>query len=209
MQNLTEALPVETLEMEYFLKLESLSNCQACLRKACEVFISYVHGKRDGSNTVQRKHQDEEENEHKLITDVQALEAWLDISRCWKEGSEEWDQARTMGKELSYQKALDRLEYLLVARMFEMARLNVSGTGECLSLTFISIPQCMLAGYKMRKHITQSLKTRSKAIQTAIVAYNDAAAAMKPPCQLIFWDEIVDFSYLSEFDILQDTRDDV
>lgn len=61
----------------------------------------------------------------------------------------------------------------------------------------------------MRKHIGQSLKTRSKAIQAAIITYNEAAAALKPPRQPISWDEIVDFSYLSEFSILRDAREDV
>ncbi|KAE9385697.1 hypothetical protein BT96DRAFT_840355 [Gymnopus androsaceus JB14] len=97
-----------------------------------------------------------------------------------------------MVKQASYQKALDRLECLLVARMFEMARLNVSGTG-----------------YKMRKHIAQSLKNCSKSIQNAIIAYNEAAAALSPPCRKITWDEIIDFSYLSETDILHDTHEDV
>ncbi|KAJ3752792.1 hypothetical protein EV360DRAFT_7246, partial [Lentinula raphanica] len=94
--------------------------------------------------------------------------------------------------EAEYRKALDRLEQLLVSRIFEMSRLNISGTG-----------------YKMRKMIANSLKTRSKSIQAAIVAYNDAAAALRPPRRAISWDEVVDYSFLSEFDILRDTREDV
>ena len=61
----------------------------------------------------------------------------------------------------------------------------------------------------MRKHIGQSLKNRSKSIQAAIVSYNEAAAKLSPPRRKITWDEIVDFSYLSEFDILRDTCEDV
>ncbi|KAE9388832.1 hypothetical protein BT96DRAFT_835747, partial [Gymnopus androsaceus JB14] len=91
-----------------------------------------------------------------------------------------------------YCKSLDKLEGLLVAQMFEMARLNISGTR-----------------YKMRKHITQSLKNHSKSIQAAIVSYNEAAAALTPPCRKISWDEVVEYSYLSEFDILHDTCEDV
>ncbi|KAE9386041.1 hypothetical protein BT96DRAFT_750157, partial [Gymnopus androsaceus JB14] len=126
------------------------------------------------------------------ICDVQALEACLSIEVRWVEGCKEWDEAKKLVKEAAYQKALDKLECLLVARIFEMARLNVSGTG-----------------YKMRKHIGQSLKNRSKSIQAAIVSYNEAAAKLSPPRRKITWDEIVDFSYLSEFDILRDTREDV
>ena len=61
----------------------------------------------------------------------------------------------------------------------------------------------------MRKHIAQSLKNHSKSIQNAITTYNEAAAALCPPRWKITWDEIVDFSYLSEFDILRDTHEDV
>ncbi|KAE9387863.1 hypothetical protein BT96DRAFT_781800, partial [Gymnopus androsaceus JB14] len=135
-----------------------------------------------------RKHRNEEGNEWKLISDVQALEASLNVEVRWVEGCEEWVRARTMVKEAAYCKALDKLECLLVAWMFEIARLNVSGTG-----------------YKMCKHIGQSLKNCSKSIQSAIVSYNKAAAALHPPCWKITWDKIVKLSYFSEFDILWDT----
>ncbi|KAE9385876.1 hypothetical protein BT96DRAFT_840173, partial [Gymnopus androsaceus JB14] len=120
------------------------------------------------------------------------LEACLNIEVRWVEGCEEWVKAKKMVKEASYCKALDKLECLLVAWMFKMTRLNVSGTG-----------------YKMHKHIGQSLKNHSKSIQNAITAYNEAAATLSLPCQKITWDEIIDFSYLLEFNILHDTHEDV
>ncbi|KAF9070221.1 hypothetical protein BDP27DRAFT_1221084, partial [Rhodocollybia butyracea] len=81
---------------------------------------------------------------------------------------------------------------VLVARIFEMSRLNIAGTG-----------------YKMCKHLAAALKSRSKSIQAAIKAYNTAAAALTPPCQEVSWEEIIEFSFLSEFDILRDAREDV
>ena len=48
----------------------------------------------------------------------------------WVEGCKEWDEAKKLVKEAAYRKALDKLECLLVACIFEMARLNVSGTGK-------------------------------------------------------------------------------
>lgn len=53
------------------------------------------------------------------------------------------------------------------------------------------------------------MKTRSKAIQTAINVYNDAAAALHPPRQTITWEQVVEYSFLGEFDLLRDTREDV
>ncbi|KAJ4464922.1 hypothetical protein C8J55DRAFT_441748, partial [Lentinula edodes] len=94
--------------------------------------------------------------------------------------------------EASYRKALDKLEALLVSRCFEMARLNVAGTG-----------------YKLRKHIATALKTRSKSIQAAIASYNEVATALRPPRQTITWEEVLEFSFLGEFDILRNAREDV
>ncbi|KAE9395669.1 hypothetical protein BT96DRAFT_825924, partial [Gymnopus androsaceus JB14] len=54
-----------------------------------------------------------------------------------------------------------------------------------------------------------ALKLRSKSIQSAIESYNTAAAALSPPRQHISWDQVLDYSYLSEFVILKDTCDDV
>ena len=61
----------------------------------------------------------------------------------------------------------------------------------------------------MRKHIANALKLRSKSIHTAITAYNEAAAALSPPRRRVSWEDVVEYSYLSEFDILRDTREDV
>jgi hypothetical protein len=51
-------------------------------------------------------------------------------SRFENAGWKEWNAAKKAVKEAAYWKALDNLEKLLIAQMFEMARLNVSGTGE-------------------------------------------------------------------------------
>lgn len=61
----------------------------------------------------------------------------------------------------------------------------------------------------MRKHLANALKTRSKSIQAAIDAYNTAARALSPPREQVAWDDILEFSFLSEFDILRDARSDV
>lgn len=130
LRNLCRTLPQETVEMDYYLKLEALQSCQSRLQKYRQTFIAYVAGKRDTGSTYERKHRNEEENERKLISDVQALEACLKIEVRWVEGCDEWINAKKLVREATYCKALDKLECLLVARMFEMARLNVSGTGK-------------------------------------------------------------------------------
>ena len=46
-------------------------------------------------------------------------------------------------------------------------------------------------------------------IRTALERYNMAATAMVPPCRQLRWDEVVEYMFLSEFDLLCDTRQDV
>ena len=61
----------------------------------------------------------------------------------------------------------------------------------------------------MRKHIAKALQARSKAIKSAIDRYNSVALDMDPPMPTLTWDEVVDYRFLSDFDILRDTRDSI
>lgn len=61
----------------------------------------------------------------------------------------------------------------------------------------------------MRQHIGTALKARSRAIRTALDKYNLAALAMVPPRQCLDWDEVVAYAFLSDFDLLRDTRQDI
>jgi hypothetical protein len=61
----------------------------------------------------------------------------------------------------------------------------------------------------MRKHIANALKARSRAIRTALDRYNAAAAALEPPRQLLDWEQVVEYAFLSDFDLLRDTRQDI
>ncbi|KAE9391456.1 hypothetical protein BT96DRAFT_1001317 [Gymnopus androsaceus JB14] len=181
LHSLSKAPPEETLEMEYFLKLEALYGCIKCLKEVRIAWQNYIpNGGHNQGAALEKKCWNEMENERKLIADCQVLEWKLKIKDQWMEDSEKWCVAKKM------------LEGLLVARMFEMTRLNVAGTG-----------------YKMRKHIANALKLQSKSIQSAIAAYNETAAALSPPRQCVSWEEVLEFSYLSEFDILWDTREDI
>lgn len=51
------------------------------------------------------------------------------------------------------------------------------------------------------------MKARSKAIRTALDRYNAAAAEL---CRTqLDWDEVVEYAFLSDFDLLRDTRQDI
>jgi len=64
-------------------------------------------------------------------------------------------------------------------------------------------------GYKLHKHIGNALKARSKAVRTALQNYNVAAQALVPPRAPLSWDDIVEYAFLADFDLLSDTRSDV
>ncbi|KAJ3917507.1 hypothetical protein F5877DRAFT_44531 [Lentinula edodes] len=192
LQNLSREPPVETLQMEYYRKLIALKECQAVLKDARLAWLSYRPGERDQTSALERAQRHAQENERKILADVHALESKLDVRVRWTEGSVQWEEAGALVTGAKYRRALDKLEGLLVSRIFELSRLNISGTG-----------------YKMRKHLASALKKRSKSIQSAITEYNTVAAKMKPKRQPVDWEEVVEYAFLSEFDILRDTREDI
>ncbi|KAJ7237599.1 hypothetical protein C8J57DRAFT_1087371 [Mycena rebaudengoi] len=122
----------------------------------------------------------------KAVEETQATEARLAIEAWWSEGDPAWVEAATLVSKQRYHKAVNRLEELVVKRMFELTKMNMSQTG-----------------YKMRKHIATALQTRSKAIRNALKNYNLAAAALSPPARRLEWAEVIDYTFLADFDLLR------
>ena len=67
----------------------------------------------------------------------------------------------------------------------------------------------MQLGYKLRKHIGNALKARSKAVHTALQNYNVTAQALVPPRPALSWDDVMEYAFLADFDLLSDTHSDV
>lgn len=61
----------------------------------------------------------------------------------------------------------------------------------------------------MRTHIAKSLQKRCKAIQRAVKIYNSAALALDPPRPTVDWSKVSHYSFLDEFVLLRDTRQDI
>ncbi|KAI0371569.1 hypothetical protein BV20DRAFT_1035214 [Pilatotrama ljubarskyi] len=91
-----------------------------------------------------------------------------------------------------YRQALDKLERLVVQRLFEMSKLGLNGTG-----------------YKLREKLGKALKARATAIKKAITDYNARAKELIPPRPTLAWSDIVDMSTVADFDLLRDTRQDI
>lgn len=90
----------------------------------------------------------------KILDQVQALETKLLPSHWWTLDMQEWKDAKRLMAEAEYRHCLDRLEGLIVARLFEFTKLNMSGTGKYKH----SIAQLLInltTGYKLRQHIAR------------------------------------------------------
>jgi hypothetical protein len=54
------------------------------------------------------------------------------------------------------------------------------------------------------------LQSRSQAIRTALQKYNAAAATMHPPKPQLAWDQVIEYAFLSQFDLLRnESREDI
>ncbi|KAJ7462181.1 hypothetical protein B0H11DRAFT_1735562 [Mycena galericulata] len=186
---------VETLEMEYVQKLVNLSASEAKYKvlageakRAREGGAVYVPGV--AKVELARRHR--KEKVEKDLQSVQDLESLLGITERWNAESPKWQSTVVEVKKRKYQLALDALELLIVERIFELTKMNQSQTG-----------------YKMRKHIAKALQARSKAVKNAIDRYNTAAVALDPPMPHLTWEQVVDYAFLADFDILRDTRAEV
>lgn len=57
--------------------------------------------------------------------------------------------------------------------------------------------------------MAKSLQTRCKAIRNAVNVYNSLAVKMEPPRPTLDWTKVTHYSFLDEFNLLRDTRNDI
>jgi exonuclease VII small subunit len=132
---------------------------------------------------------------------VESLENGLNIQERWSTTSPEYQSFYQQIVQTNYEQALDELEHLVVMRLFELAKMSTSGTG----IAHLPAPRDPLnfkIGYKLRRQIGKALQRRSEAIKNALNRYNVQAAKLTPPRPSLSWKEIVDYSFLGEFDLL-------
>ncbi|KAJ7321638.1 hypothetical protein DFH08DRAFT_1033595 [Mycena albidolilacea] len=172
----------ETLKMEYYQKLVNLD----------EADQQGYQQNTSATRWLETQWRHAMELRDKVLLAVQDLELWMDLRNRWTPGCAEWSEAAVRVANRRYQRALDKLQGLVIAQLFELTKCHMSGTG-----------------YKMRKHIAKALQARSRAIKTAIEQYNAAAAALEVPRELLSWEEVVDYTFLSDFDLLRTSRRDI
>ncbi|KAJ3816761.1 hypothetical protein F5880DRAFT_1626459 [Lentinula raphanica] len=138
---------------------------------------------------IEMKRQYLKEQHKDLLFQVVQMEALLDIQRHWEPQDSEYCAAVKRMDEQKYREALLKLHRLVVQRLWELHKMNLSQTG-----------------YKMRTQIAHALQKWSKAICHAVATYNAAALNLDPPRPTVDWSKVSHYSFLDQFDLLADTR---
>ncbi|KAJ3551111.1 hypothetical protein NM688_g4924 [Phlebia brevispora] len=86
------------------------------------------------------------------------MEEQMGIERRWTPDDAAYKEMLDYAADREYTRALDHLQKLVVQRLFELQKLQMSGTG-----------------YKMRAQLSKSLQSRCKALRNAVDRYNKAA----------------------------------
>ena len=81
------------------------------------------------SSSLETKRRHALENQDRDLVVVQDLEVMLGVVDRWVPESPEWKAAALMVGKRRYQRCLDDLEGLIVSRMFELTKMNMSQTG--------------------------------------------------------------------------------
>ncbi|KAG2038237.1 hypothetical protein BDR03DRAFT_933641 [Suillus americanus] len=190
---LTREPEEETLQMEYWQRLVNLAASSDALGAA----IAAAELPEDAASyeeQVKRTRKAESARCHALedyernLKVVQGLECKLEIAVWWVPEDIEWQRVGRLVANRKYQHVLDHLEGLIVAWIFKLSKMNHAGTG-----------------YKLQKHIAKALQTRSVAIRSALNTYNTIARTIRPPCSRLKWEEVVEYAFLADFDLLRNT----
>ncbi|KAG0697180.1 hypothetical protein DFH29DRAFT_984382 [Suillus ampliporus] len=126
-----------------------------------------------------------------ILQEVAAMEVKMAISHRWQPSFPEYQATIKYMTTHKYQRALDNLQCLVVQRLFELQRLNISQTA-----------------YHMRTRIARSLQTHCKTIRKAVEKYNKAAHDI-PGRAPIEWSKVTHYNFLDEFSLLCKTRQDI
>ncbi|KAG2042380.1 hypothetical protein BDR03DRAFT_1006782 [Suillus americanus] len=126
------------------------------------------------------------------INIVEDLETRLDIAERWTPGNSDYRETLEYSRQRKFICAVEDLEGLVVQRLFELSKANLSSTS-----------------YKLRRQISRAIVKRSGAIRTALDKYNKLAVMQNPRRPTLQYSEILSYAALGEFDILKHSRHDI
>ncbi|KAL1673038.1 hypothetical protein EV122DRAFT_271001 [Schizophyllum commune] len=133
--------------------------------------------------------------QHKLMACIGAAndtERLAGVTERWRPDNERYIAALRYVQTREFERVMNRLEGLVVQRLVELSKANLSRTG-----------------YKLRKHIAHNLVKRSEAIRSVLAKYNNMAPNQEPPRPRIEYRDIVSYAFLGEFELLKHSKHNI
>ncbi|KAG2123744.1 hypothetical protein DEU56DRAFT_873408 [Suillus clintonianus] len=184
--NLALEPPFDAFAVAYVEELEKLRSMEAKYGSVTSVpFLTYTPANftqssgldattRDSSRAVEAERASALQRLQLQMNVVDDFECHYGINKRWVSSDPQYIQAREYCSQRRFTRAVEQLEGLVIQRLFELSRANLSGTG-----------------YKMRKHISKAIARRSGAIRTALEKYNTLAPIQVPPRPTLDYTEVV------------------
>ncbi|KAJ2927303.1 hypothetical protein H1R20_g9790, partial [Candolleomyces eurysporus] len=127
----------------------------------------------------------------RLHGELMDMELRLHIEKRWDPMTAAYRETVEKINQRQYRKALEEVQKLVVQRLFELHRLNLSSIG-----------------YKARVMLAKAMRTRSRAIQAAIGRYNQAVVALGRSDTLDFA-RAAQYNFIEEFELLKHSHADL
>ncbi|KAI0771436.1 hypothetical protein BC629DRAFT_1531885 [Irpex lacteus] len=196
LKNLKSEPEERVLEVSYVEALIARDKADATLQQAASRFRQeypcITAADRAANESETRQLETSRRNAlHAMTAAIQAvndLELKLDLHETWTPHHPQYQETLRYMRTRRFHRALDEIQRLVVQRLLEMTKANASGMS-----------------YKLRTSIGKALKTRSKAIRNALKKYNALAPQMDPPAPVLRWKDIMNYAFVSEFDLLHHT----
>jgi hypothetical protein len=90
---------------------------------------------RDLTRSIETHQRQLIEKRDRCLDCIHELERRLNIVEPWIRGSDKWLAAQEKLQKRDFRKALDALEGLVVSRLFELSKMNMSQTGALFDIT--------------------------------------------------------------------------
>ncbi|KAL5480620.1 hypothetical protein ACEPAI_1891 [Sanghuangporus weigelae] len=187
---------------EYVKTLKSLNEARSSFDKVMQIWsdippeqfnaATFYLGDSASTRAAENARRKSLEKLTMLQTTVQALEEKLGVTERWMPDRPEWLKADKTLAEKAYLKAVDYLESLVVSCLFKLSKMNHTGTCYC-----------------QRTQIAKALKSRSQAIRTAVLKYNQAALNLPTPRTPIDMSDVLEYVFVGEFNLLRESHYDI
>ncbi|KAG8918247.1 hypothetical protein FRC03_009306 [Tulasnella sp. 419] len=184
----------ETMAIMYVKALDDLRAAEESFESSNRTFQRPVQADqaRETKRTVTLTYKAALDRVNRFSEVVETLEARMNLSERWSPTHTKYIETKEYLKIRRYRLDLDRLEKLVVQRLFELQKGHLESTG-----------------YKLRMHLAKHLKSRSEAIRTALTSFNASARALNPSHINLKFSDIIQHSFVGEFDLLRDARQDI